>query len=92
MVAAQWAKQGRTENDGADEKQEIDGYDEEEGEGMATVKKEKGKEEEWRLWREEEKKRRKGKEMKWVVSNHPKNIREDNQKNYEITNLPLEQI
>ena len=46
MVAGQRAKQGRSENGGADEKQEIDGYDEEEGEGMATVKKEKGKEEE----------------------------------------------
>ena len=41
MVAGQRAKQGRSKNDGADEKQEIDGYDEEEGEGMATVKKEK---------------------------------------------------
>ena len=41
MVAGQRAKQGRSENDGADEKQETDGYDEEEGEGMATVKKEK---------------------------------------------------
>ena len=46
MVAGRRAKQGRSENDGADEKQETDGYDEEEGEGMATVKKEKGKEEE----------------------------------------------
>ena len=46
MVAGQRAKQGRSENDGADEKQETDGYDEEEGEGRATVKKEKGKEEE----------------------------------------------
>ena len=43
MVAGRRAKQGRSENDGADEKQEIDGYDEEEGEGMATVKKKKGK-------------------------------------------------
>ena len=46
MVVGRRAKQGRSENDGTNEKQETDGYDEEEGEGMATVKKEKGKKEE----------------------------------------------